>query len=79
MYEADAVRFSDHAWLAWRKHAPAKNAGALRRALDLGLGTAVQFEPMKYTLEAPGTMRFKLQCDTPLSSFTFKCKLRRYV
>jgi len=35
------------------------------------LGRAVQVEPMKPVLKAPGTMLLKLRCDEPLSHFPF--------
>jgi hypothetical protein len=41
-------------------------------------GGAVQVEPIKPTLKAPGTKLFKLQYDRPLSNFASKFKLRRY-
>ena len=41
-------------------------------------GKAVQVDPIKSTLKAPGTDRLKLYCDEPLSSFGFKSNLRRY-
>ena len=44
----------------------------------LGLGRAVQVEPMKPKLKAPGTNRLKLNSDTLLSSFAFNFNLRRY-
>jgi len=42
------------------------------------LGKAVQVEPMKLMLRAPGTQRLKLKCDEPLSNCAFKFNLRRY-
>jgi hypothetical protein len=41
-------------------------------------GRAVQVDPMKPTLKAPGTKRLKLKHDQPLRNFAFKFKLRRY-
>ena len=41
-------------------------------------GQAVQIEPMKSKLKAPGTTRLKLKCDILLSTSAFKIKLRRY-
>jgi len=41
-------------------------------------GEAVQVDPMKPTLKAPGTKRLKLQYGEPLSNFAFKFNLRRY-
>jgi hypothetical protein len=41
-------------------------------------GRAVQVDPIKPTLKAPGTKRLKLKYDEPLLSFGFKFKLRRY-
>ena len=42
------------------------------------LGEAVQVEPMKSRLKAPGPKRLKLRYDNLLSSFAFKFNLRRY-
>ena len=39
---------------------------------------AVQVDPIKPTLKAPGTKRLKLKHDKVLSSFAFKFNLRRY-
>jgi hypothetical protein len=41
-------------------------------------GKAVQVDPIKPTLKAPGTQRLKLQHDEVLSSFAFHFSLRRY-
>ena len=41
-------------------------------------GKTVQVDPIKPTLTAPITQRFKLKYDKLLSSFAFKFKLRRY-
>jgi len=41
-------------------------------------GTAVQVEPIKPVLKAPGFTRLKLIYDEPLSSFGFNFNLRRY-
>jgi hypothetical protein len=38
----------------------------------------VQVDPIKPTLKAPGTTRFKLKCDDQLSDFAFNFHLRRY-
>jgi hypothetical protein len=40
-------------------------------------GRAVQVEPMKLRLKAPGTERLKLKYDDPLSNFAFTFNLRR--
>jgi hypothetical protein len=45
---------------------------------DYHQGRAVQVEPIKPTLKAPGTKRLKQQYDELLSSFPFKLNLRRY-
>jgi len=42
------------------------------------LGEAVQVDPIKPTLKAPGTKRLKLEYYKLLSSFAFKFNLRRY-
>jgi len=41
-------------------------------------GRAVQVGPIKPTLKAPGTQRFKLEYDVLLSSFAFILSLRRF-
>ena len=41
-------------------------------------GRAVQVEPMKRVLKAPGTKHLKAQYDALFSSFAFKFNLRRY-
>ena len=41
-------------------------------------GEAVQVDPMKPTLKAPGATRLKLKYDEPLSKFAFNFHLRRY-
>ena len=42
-------------------------------------GEAVQVDPIKPTLKAPGTKRLKLKRVDPLSSFGFKFNLHRYI
>jgi len=41
-------------------------------------GRAVQVDPIKPMLKAPGTKRLQLKYDVPLSNFAFKSNLRRY-
>jgi len=41
-------------------------------------GEAVQVDPIKTTLKAPGTKRLKLEFNELLSSFASKSNLRRY-
>ena len=41
-------------------------------------GRAVQVDPIKPTLKAPGTKRLKLKYNVLLSTFAFKFNLRRY-
>ena len=41
-------------------------------------GKAVQVDPIKPTLKAPGTKRLELNYDGPLSNFAFNFNLRRY-
>jgi len=41
-------------------------------------GRAVQVDPIKPTLKAPGTKRLKVKCDESLSNFAFNFNLRRY-
>jgi len=54
-------------------------ASNIRQALGGGedQGEAVQVDPIKPTLKAPGTKRLKLKYDKLLSSFAFKFNLRR--
>jgi hypothetical protein len=59
---------------AHRGDVPQHRARLLRRAR----GGAVQLDPIKHTLKAPGTERLKLKYDEPLSKVTFKFNLRRY-
>jgi hypothetical protein len=40
---------------------------------------AVQVDPIKSTLKAPGIKRLKLIDDDPLSKFAFEFNLRRYI
>ena len=55
-------------------------ARAARHGCAAGIpGRAVQVDPSKPTLTAPGTKRLKLKCDEPLSNFAFKCNLRHYI
>jgi len=42
------------------------------------LGRAVQVDPIKPTLKAPGTKRLKLKYDEQLSNFAFNFNLRCY-
>ena len=41
-------------------------------------GRAVQVDPIRPTLNAPGTKRLKLKHDGPLSNFVLKTNLRRF-
>ena len=43
-----------------------------------GQGEALQVEPMKSKLKAPGTKRLKLDYDMALSSIAFNFNVRRY-
>ena len=42
-------------------------------------GRAVQVDPLKPTLKAPGIKHLKLNCDNLHPSFAFKFNLRRYI
>jgi len=42
------------------------------------LGRAVQVDPMKPTLKAPGSERLKLECDDLLSNVVVEFNLRHY-
>jgi hypothetical protein len=44
----------------------------------IDLGRAVQVDPVKPVLEAPGTILLKLSCDGPLSNVAFRFNLRRH-
>jgi len=60
-------------------HQPRGGPGdGLDGAAQRGHGRAVQVDPVKPTLKAPGTNLLTLKCDEPLSSFAFKFNLRRY-
>ena len=52
----------------------------LRQAYEAveALGRAVQVDPIKPVLKAPGAMLFKVRYDKPLSNFAFNFNLRRY-
>jgi hypothetical protein len=56
----------------------ARNFGEV--AIDFGddSGKAVQVDPIKPTLKAPGSERLKLNCDILLSTSAFSFNLRRY-
>jgi hypothetical protein len=61
------------------------NEGILRRVAALQLchahlilGRAVQVDPIKSTLKAPGIKLLKLKYGKPLSIFAFEFSLRRY-
>ena len=55
-----------------------EEAVEMDRDVNEYLGRAVQIDPMKYMLNAPGTKRLKLNYDVPLSRFAFKFGCRRY-
>ena len=65
--------------------APGKDAKAaatmLSKAMELlrPKGRAVQVDPIKPTLKAPGNKRWKLNCDLLLSTSAFDFNLRRYI
>jgi len=54
------------------------SAAPIHVVLSDGYGRAVQVDPIKPTLKAPGTERSKLKCDGLHSTFAFKFNLRRY-
>jgi len=56
-------------------HILTKNAAAAAVASP---GRAVQFDPIKPTVKAPGSERLKLKYEELLSNFGFKFKLRHY-
>ena len=52
-----------------------RGEGAAARA---GRGRAVQLDPMKVTVKAPGSKRLKLKCEELLSNVAFNFNLLRY-
>ena len=55
------------------------NQAHIMRSLEYqDLGRAVQVDPIKPKLKAPGTKRLTPKYDERLSNFAFKFKLRRY-
>jgi len=52
--------------------------GPQRKSGRGGRGRAVQVDPIKPALKAPGTKRLKLKCDVLLSTSAFKFNVRRY-
>jgi len=58
--------------------ATAANTVQTLQSVDAVPGNAVQVDPMKPTLKAPGTERLKLKYDEPISNSAFKFNLRRY-
>jgi len=65
---------------AWHRRDSANDGelDSLDPLTTLSPGKAVQVDPMKPPLKAPGTKRLKLRCDKLLSDFAFKFNLRRY-
>jgi hypothetical protein len=55
-----------------QRGAPARQEAGTR-------GRAVQVDPIKHTLKAPGPQRLKLEYDGLLSNFAFKFNWRRYI
>jgi hypothetical protein len=53
-------------------------AEVMARSAACIYGKAVQIDPIKRTLKAPGTERLKLTYDKVLSSFAFEFNMRRY-
>jgi len=56
----------------------AAGGGCARAGARVEQGRAVQVDPIKPTLKAPGSERLKLKCDEVLSSVAFNFSLRRY-
>ena len=56
----------------------ATQAAAASASLRPRQGKAVQVDPTKSTLKAPGIKLLNLKDDKPLSNFAFKFNLRRY-
>jgi len=65
------VTFHDVASYIWQPLIRGECAAAPR-------GRALQVDPIKPTLKAPGTKRFRLSCNKLLSNVVFKFNLRRY-
>jgi len=65
-----------------RRYSPVQQQRAAESAVALALltgpGRAVQVDPIKPTLKAPGSKRLKLQHEKLLSNFSFNFDLRRY-
>ena len=59
-------------------HAALHEAAARHAEHPRGPGRAVQVDPIKPMLKAPGAKRLKLKYDIPFSEFAFKFNLRRY-
>ena len=57
---------------------PVDAAGKTMSGVESFLGRAVQVDPIKPTLKAPGTERLNLEYDGPLPNFAFNFDLRRY-
>ena len=57
---------------------PGRGGRRGRRRAIYQPGKAVQVDPIKPTLKAPGTKRLKLKYVEPFSNFAFKFNLRRY-
>ena len=57
---------------------PRQRAAPVVILTDDGLGKAVQVDPIKRTLKAPGINRLKLQYDEPPSNFALCFNLSRY-
>jgi len=56
-----------------------KTAKTLQLGVRHHLGKAVQVDPTKPTLKAPGTKRLNLHYDKPLSTFPFKFNWRHHI
>jgi len=76
--KADARRSSQIAGVSWLHSKRKWEARATVKGNRQYLGGAVQVDPMKPILKAPGTKHLKPSYDEPPSKFAFKFNLRRY-
>jgi hypothetical protein len=57
---------------------PTRSAASSTRSTPTSRGRAVQVDPIKPALKAPGSKGLELISDAPLSNCAFKFNLRRY-
>jgi hypothetical protein len=76
--EQQAMARRSQGWSTLRSTTPADLRGGVS-LLDTVVLLKVRRRRLKPMLKAPGTKRWKLKCDGPVSNFAFKFKLRRYI